>query len=282
MYSIYCHEFPNGKRYVGLTKSDLERRWNGGKGYGSCPLVDRAIKKYGWENVKHELLATAESKSDAESLEIEYIRKYQTTDTKFGYNILPGGDVSNNCANEEMRKKLGNGQRGKSRSKEEKEKISNGVKKRFERPESNGHFGMKHTDEAKRKMSESQKKRYAENDKMRENARERMLKRMEDPEFKKKILDNLRKNPRKNFKMPEEAKKKLSEQNKGKWIGEKSPTSKPVLQYTKDGQFVKRWANAGEAQRAGIANRANIGNCCLNKPHYHTAGGFVWKFEINM
>lgn len=281
MYSIYCHVFPNGKRYVGLTKDEPEKRWNNGKGYNSCPLVNRAIKKYGWNNVKHEILATTDSKSEAEYLEKAYIAEFQTLNPSFGYNILSGGDVSNNCADEEMRKKLGNGWRGKNRSEEDKAKIADGVRKRFERPESNGHFGMKHSEETKNKMSESHKKQYADNPQMRVVARERMIKRMEDPEYRKKILDNLHKNPRKSFKMPEEAKKKLSEYNKGKWLGENSPTSIPVLQYTKDGEFVKRWANAGEAQRAGIANRSSIGNCCRNKPHYHTAGGFVWKFESN-
>ena len=31
-YSVYCHTFPNGKRYVGIS-SDCEKRWRNGKGY---------------------------------------------------------------------------------------------------------------------------------------------------------------------------------------------------------------------------------------------------------
>lgn len=51
-YCVYCHTFPNGKRYVGIS-SDCEKRWRNGKGYETQPKMNRAIQKYGWENIKH-------------------------------------------------------------------------------------------------------------------------------------------------------------------------------------------------------------------------------------
>lgn len=277
MYTIYCHVFPNGKRYVGITKTSLESRWDNGNGYKTCPLVDRAIQKYGWENVAHEILDTAKTKREAESKEREYIKKYNSTDNRFGYNILPGGDVATNELTDDMRYKLGKGWRGKHRTEEEKKRIGDSVRKKFERDESNGHFGLKHSDSAKRKMSKSQKALW--NDERREEARKRMEKRMSDPEYRKKIIDNLRKYPPKPHKLTDEEKELRRKTMTGKWIGEKSPCSIPVLQFTKDGEFVKRWANAGEAERAGIALRSNIGKCCNHSPHVYSAGGFVWKYE---
>lgn len=276
-YFIYCHIFPNGKRYIGITRNTVEERWGGGRNYKTCPLVDRAIKKYGWDKVQHEILAEAQSKEEAEKKERFYINKFETTNSMKGYNLLPGGDVATNDATDEMRYKLGNGMRGKKHTEEEKKKIGDGVKKKFQRLESNGHFGMKHQEETKKKMSESQKARW--NEEMRNKAAERLRIRMQDSEYKKKILDNLMSCPKSHAPMSTETKEKLSKQFKGKWVGEKSPCSKPVLQYTKDGVFIKRWATARDAERAGIAIASSIGKCCLGYKHYHTAGGYVWRYE---
>lgn len=280
MYTIYCHLFPNGKRYIGLTRNRLSRRFGGnGNHYKGCILVDRAINKYGWENIEHIILDTATTKEEAEAKERQYIREYDSDNPKHGYNVLPGGDVSTNDANAEMRYKLGNGWRGKNRTEEEKRKIGEGVKRTFDRPEKNGHIGLRASEETKRKMSKAHKARW--DDGMREKAAERMRSRMADPEYKDKILNNIAQYRRKpgEWKMPEEAKEKISKHFKGKWLGDKSPCSKPVLQFTKEGEFVKRWANAGDAERAGIANRRNISKCCHEHEKHRTAGGYVWRFE---
>ena len=282
MYTVYCHEFPNGKRYVAITGMSVDRRWNNGNGYKTCPLMDRAIKKYGWENVRHDILEVVENLSEAEGLEKHYISLFKSNDLKHGYNILPGGDVSNGNISEETRKKLGSGWRGKERSCEDKAKISRGVKRTFSREESNGHFGMHHTQETKDRMSESQKASWENNKKRRQSASERMAIRMEDPSFRNRVLTNLKSVPKRKpgeWSMPESAREKLREHFTGMWVGEKSPCSKPVLQFSKDGSFIKRWANAGDVERAGIAKRRNVGKCCSNAPHYKTAGGYVWKYE---
>lgn len=281
MYYIYCHTFPNGKRYVGITSTSLKRRWGEGKNYGTCPLMSRAIQKYGWENIIHDVIDMAESKEEAEIKERHYIAEFRTRDPEFGYNILPGGDVATNPLTPEMRYKLGKGQRGKPRTESEKQKISAGVKAVFSRPESNGHSGMHHTESARDKMSESQRKRWSNNQPLREMASDRMTQQMNDPEFRTKVLRNLALHRRKpgEWSMSNEARAKIGDHNRGKWVGEKSPCSKPVLQYDKEGNFIKRWVNAGEVERAGIAGRSNVSACCRGKSHVKTAGGFVWRFE---
>lgn len=279
MYTVYCHLFPNGKRYIGITRNSTRKRFGNGGNYSTCTLVNRAIKKYGWENVEHIVLDVAEDKKAAEDLERRYIAHYRTNDPEHGYNILPGGDVSNNCVTPEMRYKLGNGQRGRARTEEEKRKIGEGVRNTFQRPESNGHIGMKMSGETKARMSESQKAAW--NDARRNDAAESMRRRMSDPEYRERVLSNIAQYCRKpgEWNMPEAAKEKLSKHFKGKWIGVNSPCSKPVLQFTKDGQFVRRWANASEVERSGIALRSNVGKCCRYPDKYHTAGGYSWRYE---
>lgn len=282
MYTIYCHVFPNGKRYVGITRTSIYKRWGNGLKYASCPLVNRAIQKYGWDNIKHEVLEEVETLQEAEKCERKYISELGTQDHEKGYNILPGGDVSTNEPTEGMRYKLGNGWRGRSRSEEEKERISHGVRKRFERPESNGHIGSKMSEETRSRMSASQTDRWKEREDLKKAASERMAERMSDPEYRERILNNLSKIPKRKkgeWSMPDSAKDKISKANKGKWIGKNSPCSKPVIQYSKDGVFIKRWENASEVERAGIAARSNVSKCCRGAKSVKTVAGYIWKFE---
>lgn len=53
-YKVYIHtNIINEKKYVGITKQNLKRRWKNGWGYydksGRCYFW-RAIQKYGWDN----------------------------------------------------------------------------------------------------------------------------------------------------------------------------------------------------------------------------------------
>lgn len=90
-YCVYKHTCPNGKVYIGIT-SNMKRRWRAmGQEYHSCKKFYYAIRKYGWINIKHEILHENLCKKDAENLEIEYIAKYKTTNPKYGYNMTSGG-----------------------------------------------------------------------------------------------------------------------------------------------------------------------------------------------
>lgn len=152
MYKVYQHIFPNGKRYIGVTRTSVNRRW-GYKGYNyKTQIVGRAIEKYGWDNIAHEIFAICETKEQAEHVERWLVKYYDTTNPERGYNVLPGGDVAVNDATPEMRYKLGNGNRGRQRTEEEKRKISEGCKRTFNRPESNGCLGKRASEETKAKM----------------------------------------------------------------------------------------------------------------------------------
>ena len=87
---VYIHIFPNGKVYVGQTKQTTAQRWIRGKGYKG-QLVERAIKKYGWDNIRHEVLYSGLTEEEANEYEIRLIAQYNSTDERFGYNLLNGG-----------------------------------------------------------------------------------------------------------------------------------------------------------------------------------------------
>ena len=53
--------------------------------------------------------------------------------------------------------------------------------------------------------------------------------------------------------------------------------SKKVLQYTKDGVFVKEWASLHEIERVWGYGRQNITACCKGK--YKTAYDYIWKHK---
>lgn len=100
-YYVYKHTFPNGKVYIGITSLKPEHRWNNGNGYlkktkddkYDQPLMAYAINKYGWDNIKHEILFKGLSKEEAEGKEIELIEQYKSNKKEFGYNFENGGNV---------------------------------------------------------------------------------------------------------------------------------------------------------------------------------------------
>ena len=55
--------------------------------------------------------------------------------------------------------------------------------------------------------------------------------------------------------------------------------SKPVVQYDKSGNFIRRYESAKDASRITNTDHSHILDCCNEKPCRHTAGGYVWKFE---
>ena len=91
-YTVYKHIFPNKKIYIGITSNKPKYRWNKGKGYRDCSLMYRAIQKYGWENIKHEILFENLSKKEAEQKEIELIVQFKSNDFHYGYNLESGGN----------------------------------------------------------------------------------------------------------------------------------------------------------------------------------------------
>lgn len=90
-YSVYVHTTPCGKRYVGMTRQKPVDRWLNGKGYQKQTLFYDAILKYGWDNIKHEVVRTGLSADEAGNIEALLIEKYHTDNPEYGYNTEKGG-----------------------------------------------------------------------------------------------------------------------------------------------------------------------------------------------
>ena len=77
----------------------------------------------------------------------------------------------------------------------------------------------------------------------------------------------------------------FEQRSKGGKIGGKSQSkiekqSKPILQFTKDGEFIKEWPSMIEAERQIRIAHSSICKCCKGKSK--TAGGFIWAYKNKM
>lgn len=88
-FIIYMHIFPDGRKYIGMTALDLQKRWGKGEKYNK--QFRRATAQYGWENVRHEVLASNLSMAEALQLETKLIAEYDTTNPDKGLNSSKGG-----------------------------------------------------------------------------------------------------------------------------------------------------------------------------------------------
>ena len=141
MYQIYIHILPNGKKYIGQTCQALERRWRNGHGYVKNTYFYRAINKYGWENIRHEVICTCESLAEANEKERELIAQYRTNDPHYGYNISGGAD-------------------GKEKVAESTRQLMSQLRKGKFVGADNPNYGRKHTPEERKKMSERMMGKY--------------------------------------------------------------------------------------------------------------------------
>ena len=71
-------------------------------------------------------------------------------------------------------------------------------------------------------------------------------------------------------------------ENIGKNVGKKNGAingkkrSIPILQFSKDGELIKEWPSAREAERQLGIFQSHICKCC--KGRLKSAGGFVWRY----
>ena len=236
-YCVYRHTFPNGKVYIGYTGQNPTDRWCGGIGYKHQQLVYRAILKYGWDNIRHEVIAYGLTHEQAVAMEIELIKAYDSMNPERGYNTTAGGDGRLDC-----------------------------------RGEKHPMYGRHHTEESRRKMSESKRghpsplKGKHLSDEHREKLRQANLgkKHQRSPEWREKVAESNR-----GLKRSDETKRRIA-----------LSKSKPVGQFTIDGELVRKWPSAAEAHRQTGIDNTHISLVCRNVRA--TAGGYVWKFIIDL
>ena len=159
--ALYSINFPNGRRYIGMTtaapeKRFKEHRWLLRSGRAPDLPLYRAMKSFGVENVAFQVLAVANSREYLATIEKNAIRLFDTRSPN-GYNLTDGGDGA----------PMGNLYNlGKKRSAETRAAMSRakrGLKmnltaeqraERRERLLGNKHsLGIKHSDTTREKMS---------------------------------------------------------------------------------------------------------------------------------
>ncbi len=75
-YFVYIHTVPNMMCYVGLSKNP-KQRWNNGEGYKDNSRFYEDIKKYGWNNIEHEIVARTHYGWIARNIEKDLISKFK-------------------------------------------------------------------------------------------------------------------------------------------------------------------------------------------------------------
>ena len=287
-YCVYIHISPSNKVYIGITIQQPEYRWKDGKGYlyktkygeYKQPAMARAIIKYGWSNFAHIIWMDNLLKEQACKYESFLIELFNTRNPNYGYNICPGGSVgaAGLVMSEESKRRLSEAKKGNPSSRkgailsqETKEKISEARKRNWQNEEyrqnqiekhkwqtgeSHPMYGKHHDEKAKEKIRNS-----------------RMGKHLTD-ETKRKISESMfgSNNPFYGKTHTKESRAKISESLRGI----NSPNTKKVIQYDKQGNFIKVWDYIKQASEALGINNSSIGACCMGR--YKTAGGFVWRY----
>lgn len=274
---VYSYE-TCGKRYVGQTTSFLSVRMSAHSSpTQSRSPVDKATSVYGWKDLR--IHATAEI-DDLDDLESYFIGILDTVHPN-GWNCTYGGRWDFSMC-EEAREKISKSRIGMEFTEEHKQHLRE-VK-----------LGTKLSEETRRKLSEVRKGKPRSEETRRKIAESNTGK-THTEETRAKISSTLKTYYKENggtrtgSHLTEEQKKHLSEINSGAGnphYGKPRPQEttdkivkklrKPIDQYSKDGQFIKRFESIKQASdELGICD-STITACA--KGRVKSAGGFIWKY----
>ena len=165
-YTVYMHVSPSNKRYYGITSQEPKRRWRKGNAYKHNDYFTRAIEKHGWNNFQHIIIAKGLDKETAEWLEIELIKEWDTTNRGKGYNILKGGDITDNPLRGKNHHNYGKPMSQGQKDKISKTRIESGVAKGKNNPNYGKHFSeesIKKMKDTKRNKTEEEKEEWKNN-----------------------------------------------------------------------------------------------------------------------
>jgi group I intron endonuclease len=178
MFYVYkITNLVNGKVYIGKS-GHLEKRWRNhlsiaarGKQDPSFSIIHAAIRKYGKDNFRFEIIESHYSEQESFDREKYWITECQSNiykhGSKYGYNLTDGGEGPTGCVpSEETRKKISeacsgekNGFYGKEHTVETKQILSKTKKEYFSEHPAN-FLGQKHSDESKKLLSESRSNNF--------------------------------------------------------------------------------------------------------------------------
>ena len=271
---IYKLVSPSGKCYIGQTVN-LRRRFSEYKTFYHCQNQKKlfnALKKYGWESFKEEILEIIEEesllllKNSLNLKEIHYIELYSSIDC--GYNICRGGNQHRLGIKETEEQK----QKKRNSWTEEKRKRQS---ERF-KGKNNPRYGVSTKVYSKKINQYDKSGKYIET--------------WESAAYVEKTLgfkgSNIGKvclgkcltaygfiwkfyNDSKDNIVPQESKR--GRQSK------KGINAKVILQYSKDNVFIKEFSSIITAETELGIEHSNISACA--KGNRKTAGGYIWKYK---
>lgn len=263
----------NGKMYVGQHLSEgFDVKYK-----GSGTAVNRAFKKYGWDNFKCEVICWCSTQTQLNEAEDNYIRLLNTMSPN-GYNLRGGGSKGKPC--KESCKKMSEAQKKYFKNEENRKKMSETKKKYYE------------SEEARKNMSEI-KKKYFENEENRKKQSEALKGRVAWNKGKTGVYsEETRKNMSEAHKgqtPTDETRKNMSEAKKKYWENKENrkkqseaqinhpKKSKKVYQYTLNGEFAKEWESLHEIKRVLGYDIRNISACCNGR--VKTSHKHLWSFK---
>lgn len=244
----------NGKIYIGQDSN------NDSNYLGSGKLLKLAIKKYGKENFKKEILMECVTQEELDMFEKKFILEFDSQNKEIGYNISIGGRdgmTLGRCMSNETKKKISESRKGVKLSKRTKKKMSLAK------------CGRKMPDEVKKKISLALKGRKQPP--------------MPDA-VKKKISDT-----KKGKKVSPETKKKMSESKIGgknsfygsshsnetkKQISIKN--SKKVIKYDTNDKIIKEWDSLTKCAKEINVSISYLSACIKNNK---LINGAIYRYE---
>lgn len=233
---LYCIEFLNNKKYIGVSKN-FKNRFNNHLGSvknGSHLPIHNAIRKYGEENI-YVYVCVIGKKEYIFDLERKAISFFKTRDRQYGYNVALGGETSPVDGighTKETKLKMSISQKKRIHTAEEIEKMTASLKGRI--------FTEDHLKKLKKPKSEQHKKnigRALKGKSTNQGINNPMFGKHHSEETKQKIREKRllqvfseeTLNKFKNKKISEETRRKMSESHKGKqtnWMKGRSPWNK--------------------------------------------------------
>lgn len=249
---IYSIKSPSGKIYIGQT-INYRRRINSYKNYKNCiqnqTRLLKSFTKYGFENHNIEVLLISK-REELDFWEEFYIALFNSFNSEFGLNSTSGGKtpkkVNKPIVTQEWKDKISKSLIGKKRlfSDEWKENISKSLK------------GMVKSDTALLNLKKAAKVR-------KENGGY-IISEEQKQKFKISINNY--------FNSPIGIEKRNETSIRAKKI-----FSIPVMQYTMNNEFIKKWDSARQAALVIGIKHPNLVNCTNGKSK--SAGGYIWKKE---
>ena len=291
-FCVYVHiNKANGKRYVGITSTNVNRRWANGNGYKSNVLFYRAIQKYGWDEFKHVILFDGLDKESAYTKEIELIAEWDLTNPKVGYNIDKGGNGSNRIT-EATRKKLSDGTRryfeehpeAKEANAERLRNMPHSVKALRKYQKEHPEWSSEHSKwliqywsehpEIVAESAEKKRRLYIE------HPEKRISKSKQTSQYFREHPEARRHNAIKTheyYQNPEVKKWKSEERKKFFAEHPEKKTTKAVVQLSLDGEFIAEFESARIADKTTGVSYKQISQVVTGRQK--KAGGYIWRYK---